>query len=185
VAGRPGRHSFRVEFRQANFRARGRKLFWVVYADPEKTNGTQVIGTRSSLRDVPKDNPCEPAFGSRKDPSYFEGVSELDAQDWNAGQRVPYYTAEAWLSHHETEVTSIRIVVDGHTWPVSRSAYRNLLDPDFNDEEVHDAETAALSRDGKSMTVTMAGTDASNSYCIHWRFWRSGRFKITAMEGEP
>jgi len=69
------------------------------------------------------------------------------------------------------EIDSMRFYFDGKEIKVPSKLYADCFDPNFGKEHV----TLKFGRDGRSVIVTMSGSDGAGGYAVSWTLRKNGR----------
>ena len=99
-----------------------------------------------------------------------DGLSSADLED-----------IKQYLRRH-TELVNLVITVDGRRWPIPKSLYNDLLDPNLGQMSGSDDtfEHASISKDGRKLTVSMMGSDGAGGYEVQWILLSNGKHTRTA-----
>jgi hypothetical protein len=162
ISGKNGAHSFRVRFKQANFEARGRRLVWILQP------GT--VGSGSP--------PTKGMFL----PGYALGKDKIPFHGWDAYsyEEIGGKTVLQWCRSHDTEVVALDVTVDGKRWPVRKTLYWDLLEPNFGRDYVK----GSLSKDGRTLSLELWGSDAAGGYQAKWTLRANGKHSRTVEHGD-
>lgn|GEM_PF-4977913 len=152
LKGQSHGHTFVVRFEQAKFRIRGRKIVWVRHGE-QGEEAYYTIGLQGKT-------------GKR----FIWGRDD----NFKKGEIAKTIPAKV-LEKDNSELSNLKVTVDGKRWPVARSLYDDLLNPDFGKEYEH----ASISRDGKTLRVSMEGADGAAGYKTTWTFRQGGKTKRT------
>lgn len=150
--GKSGGHIYSVRFEEVPFQPRGRQVFWRLIPGSEGSGSSPTKGT------------YVPAF------RYGGKVYEFKGRDSWSYEEVKSKKALAFIQEWGTELKSLKITVDGKSWPVPKSLYFDLLNPHPAKEYVK----TSLSRDGSVLHVALLGSDGAGSYTVRWTFRKSG-----------
>lgn len=152
LKGKSAGHTYEVTFKEGPFQAHGRKLVWYMYPDPEH----------------PKDRKratYEPGYMTKAGQQRFWG-SDSVGYDQSAANDI-----KKEMIGRFQEIASMTVKVDGKVWPVKRSLYDDLLNPYLSDK----GGNAQISDGGKTLVVTLYGSDGAGSYSGMWTFRRNGK----------
>jgi hypothetical protein len=143
VHRRYGHHVVDLSLTIKNFHSRGRKIVW----------------------DKLKMDEYLPAFERESKKVEFYGYEPFQAKE------IAGVSTLRLLQSRNTEVTGMRISVDGRRWPVKHWMYEDLLDPHMDDWEL----VTQLSYDGKTLIAYEKGSVHGAMYWVKWTFRSDGR----------
>lgn len=172
VSGRSNGHSYRVVFEQANFQPRGRKLLWVIGTlERHYLDGVVRVPSKSDWAD--QYSAVSPGYWSKAVPRPFWGGGYFNAMEVKGHSVGPKLKPK-------TELTRVKVSLDGKTVHVPRTLYWDLLNPNLDKEYVR----AKSSPNGQELTIQMFGADAAYGYLVQWKFRKNGRHTRTMLDSE-
>ncbi|MBI5707214.1 MAG: hypothetical protein HZC36_09530 [Armatimonadetes bacterium] len=77
-----------------------------------------------------------------------------------------------------SELVSLEVSVNGKMWSVSKFLYNDLINPNLGQEYV----TASISKDGRTLNISMKGSDAGGSYTVKWKVRQNGKSSRTISD---
>jgi len=119
------------------------------------------------------------------DPKRHRVTKQPDGRSWIDG-RPPIGVESLRLPHNE--LSRFEVKVDRRPWSVPIGLWRDCFEPHLgiysgvNGNPNHDNMTASLSRDGRTMTISMEGSDGAGGYVVTWKIRHHG--KSTRFVGE-